>query len=104
MIGKDKQGHAQFKSLEYGIRASIKNLKNHQRKHPTQSIKAYLKTFAEANSEEEANYISENMGISPNTSLARVDMDEFLIHLAKFESKMDLTKDQIVKIKNKFKL
>lgn len=104
MTGKDSFGHAQFKDLDHGIRASLKNLKNHQKKHPTQSVKAYLNKFAEKNGDKEADYIAGKMGISPNTSLAKVDMEEFLIHLARFESKMELSREEIKRVAKKFKL
>lgn len=104
MTGKDSFGHAQFKDLDHGIRASLRNLENHKAKHPTQSIESYMKTFAETNGDKEAKYISEKLGVTSKTSLSNVDMKQFLIHLSKFESKMDITAQDLERVSKKFNL
>ncbi len=102
MTGKDKFGHAQFQDLDHGIRAALRNLNNHQAKNPNQSIVGYMNTFAEANSGPEARYIAKQLGVSPSTKISKVNMDDFLIHLARFESKTNLTQDDIMRVKQKF--
>lgn len=104
MTGKDSFGHAQFKDLDHGIRAAIKNLNNHKAKNPTQSLDAYLNKFAEKNGSKEAQYIANQLGISPKTSLAKIDMTKVIPHLAKFESKMDITDQDIQRVIKKFNL
>lgn len=104
MTGKDRFGHAQFKSLDHGIRAAYKNLSNHKRDNPAQPLEGYLKTFAEANHQEEAEFIAKNLGISPKASLASIDMGKLIIPMAQFESKIKLTPKDIQRVKERFNL
>lgn len=104
MTGKDSFQHAQFKTLDHGIRAGLKNLKNHQAKNPAQSLTQYLKTFAQKNGDKEAAFIAKQLGVSPNASLHSISMEKMIIPLANFESKMRLTDKDILRVKQKFNM
>jgi hypothetical protein len=104
MSGKDKQGHAIFKDLDHGIRAGLKNLKNHQRKNQEQTLVQYLNSFAEANGTAEAKFIANELGITTNSKLKDINMDSLIIPMAKFESKISLTAKDIARVKEKFGL
>ena len=104
MSGKDKFGHAQFPDLDHGIRAGLKDLKNHQKIHPEQTLDQFLNTFAEKNGSSEAKYVANKIGVSPNTQLKHLNMDQVLVHLAKIESKTNLSLQDIIRVRNKFDL
>lgn len=104
MTGKDKQGHAQFKDLDSGIRAAIKNLQNHKTKNPSQSLEKYLNSFAEKNGKQEAEHIAKALGVTTKTSLAVIDMEKLIIPMAEFESKIKLTPADIARVKKKYNL
>lgn len=104
MTGKDKQGHAQFKDMDYGVRAAIKNLNNHKAKNPKQTLVSYLNSFAEANGTEEAKFIAKKLGIKYDARLKDLNMEDVLIPLAQFESKITITPEDIKRVKEKFKL
>jgi len=104
MIGKDKYGHAVFKDLEYGVRAGYKNLYNHAKKHPDQTLLEYMKTFAEENQKQEADFIAKALGISVNTKLKDIDIADMLIAMSKFESKTILQRSNVEDVKRKFGL
>lgn len=92
MIGKDKQGHVIFDTIENGIRALKKNLNNHKKSNPKQTLKAYMNSYAEENGTKEAQFIANKMGIDINTKLKDIDTEEMSKHVAMFESKMDISK------------
>jgi len=102
--GYDKQGHAQFENIDMGIRAALKNLKNHKKAHPNQTLIQYLRTFAQANSKAEAKFIAKALNITINTQLKKIDMEKLLIPMAQFESKTKLTPAQVKAVKEKFNL
>jgi len=104
MTGKDKYGHAIFKDLEHGIRASYINLSNHKRKHPDETLLEYMKTFAEANQKPEAEFIAKHLGITVDTKLKDINIDDMLIAMSKFESKIVLQKSNVEDAKRKFGL
>lgn len=93
--GKDKQGHRQFESIDHGIRAGVKNLEKHKAKNPEQTLAEYMNNYAEENGTNEAKFIAKKLGISPNEKLKNIDMRQAAIAVAKFESKYDLTIDDI---------
>lgn len=104
MLGKDKFGHAVFENLEMGIRAGLINLKTHQKQHPGQTLVHYLMTFAEANGCYEAGYVADKLNISIETKLKDIDTVDLLIHLAWFESRVKLSRAEVIKIKEKYKI
>ena len=86
MTGKDKFGHAIFATLEDGIRASLKNLVNHQKKNPNETLRQYMRIFKTKKGDYQAEYIASKLGISPDTQRKDLDMAKVLIPLAKIES------------------
>jgi hypothetical protein len=96
--GKDKQGHIQFDSLENGVRAGIKNLKNHAAKNPNQTLEQYMNSYAEENGTEEAKYIAGKLGVEPSAKLKDLNMEEVAKPLAMFESKVDISQTSKKKV------
>ena len=94
--GKDKYGHVQFASMDDGIRANYKNLVNHARKNPDETLIHYLQSsYAEANGAAEARYIEKHSGISVNEKLKNIDWTVAAPHLWKIESKIHITPERI---------
>ena len=104
MTGKDKYGHAIFQDQEHGIRAALKNLKNHQKKNPEQTLDQYLNTFAEQNGTKEAEFIAEHNGVTKDIKLKDLNIANILIPMALFESGTKLTLEQVAKVAGKYKL
>jgi hypothetical protein len=104
MTGQDKFGHAQFGSLEEGIRAGLVNLRTHQLRNPEESLRKYMRSFKTAKGDYQANYIAKALGISPDTKMKDLDMGSVIIPLARIESKIRLTPEQIVQVKKQFNL
>ena len=102
MTGQDKFGHCIFESLEMGIRAGLINLKTHTKKHPDETLVHYLMTFAEQNGAFEAAFVADRLGISIETKLKDINLVDFFIALARFESKMDLDKQEVIRIKERW--
>lgn len=102
MTGKDRFGHAIFKDLEHGIRAGIKTLSVHFKKHPDETLVHYMTTFAEENGQAEARYIASHLGISTNTQLKDINLVDMMVALSAIESGTTLDRDDVVKIKAKF--
>ena len=94
--GQDKFGHVQFNTLEDGIRANMKNLQNHQKKNPDETLIHYLHTaYAQKNGANEARFIAKKLGIPATTKLKDLGWNKAAPHLWKIESKMDITEQQI---------
>lgn len=95
MVGKDKYGHAIFKTLDDGIRASLKNLVVHQRRNPNQTLRQYMRVFKTKPGDYQANYIAKYLGVSPDSKLKDLNMAEVLIPLARIETTLTLSPNQI---------
>ena len=104
MTGKDKYGHAIFSDLEHGIRACLKNLINHFRNNPEETLDHYMNSFAEKNGSAEATFVAKELGISSNNKLKTINPVDMLVSLAKIESKTNLDKNQVVQVKTKYGL
>lgn len=102
MTGRDKHGHAIFASLDYGIRAALKNAQTRQRRAPNQTLREWMNEFAEENGDQEAEYIARKMGISSTTALRDIDMTALVVHQAMFEGRISLTVNQVLSVKQKF--
>lgn len=102
MTGKDKYGHAVFSSMDYGIRAALKNALTRQRRRPDQSLRGWMNDFAEENGDNEADYIASKLGVSRETKLHDIDMSELIIYQAWFEGRVKITKQKINQIKERF--
>jgi len=90
MTGKDKFGHAIFASLEDGIRAGLKNLVNHQRKNPNETLREYMRVFKTKKGDYQAEYVAKELGVSPDIQLKDLDMAKVLIPLARIETNIIL--------------
>jgi len=105
MTGKDSDGHAIFKDLEHGIRAGYKNLYNHIRDNSDETLRDYMHSYAEANQDKYADFLGDKLGVSPEVKLKDIkSITDLMIAMAKWESKMDLTNQQITDVKSKFGL
>jgi hypothetical protein len=104
MTGKDKYGHAIFSSLEYGIRAGLKNLKNAFNRRPEQTLVDYMNRFAEENGTSQAKFIAKELGVSIDTKLKDLDFVDVFISLSKTESRTHLDKQEVLRVKEKYNL
>jgi hypothetical protein len=104
MTGKDSQGHAIFQDLEHGIRAGLKNLKNHFRKNPDETLVHYMNTFAEKNGTNEAEFIAKELGISKEAQLKTLNPVDVLVSLSKIESRTHLDKSEVERVRSKYGL
>ena len=104
MTGKDSFGHAQFDTLESGIRAGLLNLRVHQLRNPDETLRAYMRKFKTAKGDYQAEFIAKALDISPDIKLKNINVSDIIIPLAKIESKIQLTKEQIDAVKQQFKL
>lgn len=90
MTGKDKYGHIIFDTLEHGIRALKRNLQNHAKNNPNQTLINYMNSYAEENGTNEAKFIADKMKIKADAPLKDIDINEMSKYVAQFESKMDI--------------
>lgn len=104
MTGKDKFGHAQFKTKELGERALIKDLQSHRRKHMNQSLKEFMNTYAKRNGPQEAEFIAKHLGVDSNSKLKDINVYKMSKYLAKIESKMDISDNELSKVKKDYNL
>lgn len=89
-IGKDKIGHAIFRTWEDGIRAAAFVLKNYEAKHGINTIEDIVVRFAKAKGEVKNEYIGflcRRMKLRPDEEFSiRKRLPELLKHMTRFES------------------
>lgn len=93
--GYDEQGHVIFKSVEYGTRASLKDLQT-KISRGVNTISKIVNVWAEANTGNYANYVSSQSGIDKNKVLTfdKETMRKIVYYMAIWESKYKLSKEQ----------
>lgn len=92
-IGRDKIGHAVFRTWEDGIRAAAFVLKNYESKHGINTIEDIVTRFAKAKGKVKEEYITflcKRMRLEPNEEFSiKKRMPELLKHMTRFESGQD---------------
>jgi len=102
MTGKDKYGHAVFESMDYGIRAALKNAQTRRSRRPCQTLREWMNDFAEENGDFEAEYIARKMNIPSETLLKNIDMAELVRHQAWFEGQVEISRNKITEVRERF--
>lgn len=94
-VGYDEQGHAIFSSIEYGIRASLKDLSG-KINRGVNTINKIVSVWAQANTGNYANYVSSNSKIDKNAVLTfdKETMRKVVYYMGIWESKYKISKEQ----------
>lgn len=92
-IGKDKIGHAIFRTWEDGIRAAAFVLKNYEAKYGINTIEDIVTRFAKAKGgvkDEYIGFLCRRMKLEPDEEFSiRRRLPELLKHMTRFESGQD---------------
>lgn len=92
-IGRDKIGHAVFRTWEDGIRAAAFVLKNYEAKHGINTIEDIVTRFAKAKGkvkDEYVGFLCKRMRLEPDEEFSiRKRLPELLKHMTRFESGQD---------------
>lgn len=94
-VGYDEQGHAIFSSVEYGTRAALKDIQG-KINRGINTINKLVKIWAEANTDNYANYVATNSKIDKNKVLTfdKETMRRVVYYMAIWESKYKLSAEQ----------
>lgn len=96
-VGHDEQGHAVFKSYEYGVRAAALTLRSYARRHNISTVDALVKRFAEGNQKEYVAYLCRKLGVKHDDKIDLVRlMPKLLRTMARFESGRHLPEELFV--------
>jgi hypothetical protein len=86
-VGRDKHGHAIFKSPEWSLRAGAIVLKNYSRRHGLNTIEGIVKRFSTCNHEEYISFLCRRLGLKPDEPFNVVRrMPELLPAMVRFET------------------
>lgn len=86
-IGRDKHGHAIFRSPEWSLRAGAIVLRNYARRHNIHSVRGIVERFSTCNHDEYAAFLAKRLGVGENERIDIVKrMPELLPAMVKFET------------------
>jgi hypothetical protein len=86
-VGRDKHGHAIFKSPEWSLRAGAIVLKNYSRRHGLNTIQGIVKRFSTCNHEEYISFLCRRLGLKPDEPFNVMRrMPELLPAMVRFET------------------
>lgn len=86
-VGRDKHGHAIFKSPEWSLRAGAIVLKNYSKRHGLNTIEGIVKRFSTCNHEEYISFLCRRLGLKPDEPFNVVRrMPELLPAMVRFET------------------
>jgi len=86
-IGRDKHGHAIFRSPEWSLRAGAIVLRNYARRHNIHSVRGIVERFSTCNHDEYAAFLAKRLGVGENERIDIVKrMPELLPAMVRFES------------------
>lgn len=86
-VGRDKHGHAIFKSPEWSLRAGAIVLKNYSRRHGLNTIEGIVKRFSTCNHEEYIAFLCRRLGLKPDEPFNVMRrMPELLPAMVRFET------------------
>lgn len=86
-VGRDKHGHAIFKSPEWSLRAGAIVLKNYSRRHGLNTIEGIVKRFSTCNHEEYISFLCRRLGLKPDEPFNVMRrMPELLPAMVRFET------------------
>ena len=85
--GRDRHGHAIFKSPEWSLRAGAIVLKNYSKRHGLNTIEGIVKRFSTCNHEEYISFLCSRLGLKPDEPFNVVRrMPELLPAMVRFET------------------
>lgn len=85
--GRDRHGHAIFKSPEWSLRAGAIVLKNYSKRHGLNTIEGIVKRFSTCNHEEYISFLCRRLGLKPDEPFNVVRrMPELLPAMVRFET------------------
>lgn len=86
-IGRDKHGHAIFRSPEWSLRAGAIVLRNYARRHNIHSVRGIVERFSTCNHDEYAAFLAKRLGVGENERIDIVKrMPELLPAMVRFET------------------
>ena len=85
--GRDRHGHAIFKSPEWSLRAGAIVLRNYARRHNIHTIRGIVERFSTCNHNEYAAFLAKRLGVGENERIDVVKMMPVLLPaMVKFET------------------
>ena len=95
-VGRDKHGHAIFKSPEWSLRAGAIVLRNYARRHNIHSVRGIVERFSTCNHDEYAAFLAKRLGVGENDRIDIVKrMPELLPAMVRFESGRSVAPEHI---------
>lgn len=95
-IGRDKHGHAIFRSPEWSLRAGAIVLRNYARRHNIHSVRGIVERFSTCNHDEYAAFLAKRLGVGENERIDIVKrMPELLPAMVRFESGRSVAPEHI---------
>lgn len=94
-IGYDKQGHAIFSSIPFGVRAALKDLSG-KINRGVNTINKIVKVWAQANTDNYANFIAKESKIDKNAVLTfnKETMRKLVFYMGIWESKYKISEEE----------
>ena len=85
--GRDRHGHAIFKSPEWSLRAGAIVLRNYARRHNIHTIRGIVERFSTCNHDEYAAFLAKRLGVGENERIDVVKMMPVLLPaMVRFET------------------
>ncbi|WP_245688438.1 structural protein P5 [Vibrio sonorensis] len=80
---------ARFSSMEYGVRAAAKLVRNYMNRHGLRTVYGIISRWApsvENNTNAYAEHVAHKLGVSPYEPIQELDIPELLYHMIKHEN------------------
>ena len=95
-VGRDRHGHAIFKSPEWSLRAGAIVLRNYAKRHNIHSVRGIVERFSTCNHDEYAAFLAKRLGVGENERIDIVKrMPELLPAMVRFESGRSVAPEHI---------
>jgi hypothetical protein len=88
-IGVPSPRFARFSSMEYGVRAAAKLVKNYMNRHGLRTVYGIINRWApsvENDTNAYAQHVAHKLGVSPYEPIHELDIPELLYHMIKHEN------------------
>ena len=86
-VGRDRHGHAIFRSPEWSLRAGAIVLRNYAKRHNIHSVRGIVERFSTCNHDEYAAFLAKRLGVGENERIDVVKMMPVLLPaMVRFET------------------
>jgi len=94
--GRDRHGHAVFRSPEWSLRAGTLVLRSYYLRHGIKTVRGIVERFSTCNHAEYTKYLCDRLGLEPDEEFNVMRrMPELVRHMVRFESAADVRPEHI---------